>query len=117
MWIRPEDLMRPCDAEVREKQPALKCEIIELQPEKILKEYQKWFTEKATYEYWKSSFAYPWTRLGYTYDWGPGSEQKSHRGLNEFIVKPGSTVILYKAALTNEYPQVPTPPSDTVAAG
>jgi hypothetical protein len=126
MWIRPEDLVWPCSQEVREGQPALQCELIDLQPEQTLltvsleptpgseKGYCAWFREKAVYEYWKSSYAYPWTRLGYTYDWGPGSEAKSHRGLDEFIIKPGSTVILESATLTDNYTQLPTPVSHTV---
>ncbi|MBU6351343.1 MAG: hypothetical protein KGS73_14490 [Chloroflexi bacterium] len=32
---------------------------------------------------------YPWTRLGYTYDW---SNSASEVGLSEFVVAAGSTV-------------------------
>lgn len=32
----------------------------------------------------------PWTRMGYTYDWGPGANT-SHTGATEFILKRGST--------------------------
>ena len=125
MWIRPEDLARPCSQEVREGQPALKCELVDVQPEQTLRTipveatprseqgYCAWFKNKEVYEYWKSSYAYPWTRLGYTYDWGPGSEAKNHRGLDEFIIKPGTTVILHSATPTENYQQLPTPASHT----
>jgi len=40
-------------------------------------------------------YGYPWTRLGYTYDWTPGA--RNSRGLTEFVVAPGSRVILHSA--------------------
>ncbi len=41
---------------------------------------------------------YPWTRLGYTYDWGnPISEV----GLSEFIIDEGATIEI-KGVTTNE---------------
>ena len=126
MWIRPEDLARPCGTKVREQQPELRCELLDLQPEKTLTGvplspqqrsqlgYEKWFEEKGTYEYWKSTHAYPWTRLGYTFDWGPGAQAKDNRGVDEFIIKPGSRVILQSATPTEQYGQLPTPASGTV---
>lgn len=38
---------------------------------------------------------FPWTRLGYTYDWTPGA--RSERGLTEFVIAPGSQVVLDSA--------------------
>ena len=35
---------------------------------------------------------FPWTRLGYTYNWAPGAS--SERGLTEFVIAPGSQVVL-----------------------
>lgn len=35
---------------------------------------------------------YPWTQLGYTYDWAPGAE--SEVGESEFVVRAGSEVIV-----------------------
>ena len=43
---------------------------------------------------------YPWTRLGYTYDWGPA---KSPVGLSEFVVFKGSTVGVRKVYTNEEY--------------
>jgi hypothetical protein len=37
-------------------------------------------------------FGFPWTRLGYTYDWTPGASDD--RGVTEFVIAPGSRVIL-----------------------
>jgi hypothetical protein len=35
---------------------------------------------------------YPYTRLGYTYDWAPGAEAQRHYGASEFVVAPGTRV-------------------------
>lgn len=37
-------------------------------------------------------YGFPWTRLGYTYDWSPHA--KDDRGVTEFVVPEGSTVYL-----------------------
>lgn len=37
-------------------------------------------------------YGFPWTRLGYTYDWTPGA--KDDRGVTEFVVPEGTTVYL-----------------------
>jgi hypothetical protein len=34
-------------------------------------------------------YGYPWTGMGFTYDWNPQS--KSHIGVSEFVVKPGAS--------------------------
>ncbi|CAG9334278.1 unnamed protein product [Blepharisma stoltei] len=43
---------------------------------------------------------YPWTGLGYTYDWG---NSKSHVGFSEFVVKAGTQVYFSKKASTDDY--------------
>jgi hypothetical protein len=35
--------------------------------------------------------AYPWTQLGYTYDWGTPTH---HQGMSEFVIRQHSTVIV-----------------------
>lgn len=52
-------------------------------------EHRKWMEEYQEFAY-KSSTPYPWTRLGYTYDWS--ADNKSHIGPGEFVVKTGSRV-------------------------
>jgi hypothetical protein len=76
-WVYPEDLVRPCpDAEVTDS-------VAELDfPPETPQEYRDWFNnmKENMYDNWR----YPWTRLGYTYDWGnPDSEV----GLSEFILR------------------------------
>jgi hypothetical protein len=38
----------------------------------------------------KTDFGYPWTGMGWTYDWGPTS--RTHVGASEFVVKIGTKV-------------------------
>lgn len=47
--------------------------------------YQVWFDDNILYSYFESE--YPWTRLGYTYDWSGGD---SPYGLTEFLIADGS---------------------------
>ena len=49
--------------------------------------FKNWFDRTSDKAYGRNGF--PWTRLGYTYDWGNPS---SKYGLSEFIVKEGATI-------------------------
>ncbi|HEU4533483.1 MAG TPA: hypothetical protein VFS00_05170, partial [Polyangiaceae bacterium] len=44
---------------------------------------------------------YPWTRLGYTYDWAP--DAPSEVGLSEFVIAKGSTVVVNSVTATGDY--------------
>lgn len=56
-------------------------------------EYRIWFEGYAQFAY-KSLTPYPWTRLGYTYDWSV--DNNSHIGPGEFVVNTGSLVRVKK---------------------
>jgi hypothetical protein len=43
---------------------------------------------------------YPWTQLGYTYDWG---NPESEVGLSEFVIRKGSTVVIKSVSNLDEY--------------
>ena len=43
---------------------------------------------------------YPWTRLGYTYDWG---DSTTHVGLSEFILEQNATVMVKSVTSTVDY--------------
>ena len=47
--------------------------------------YIEWFNSNIIYSYFESS--YPWTRLGYTYDW---ADNGTEYGLSEFIIANGT---------------------------
>jgi hypothetical protein len=61
-------------------------------PENIKNEFNvdwlKWFAKTVLGSY-KLPNGYPWTRLGYTYDWNPDSTEV---GLTEYIILEGATV-------------------------
>ena len=56
-------------------------------PKTATKEYIEWFEDNMRASY-HSGEPYPWTRLGYTYDWN--CDTPSHIGPGEFIVKKGA---------------------------
>ena len=49
---------------------------------------------------------YPYTRLGYTYDWAT-SALPGHYGASEFVVAPGTTARAVRIVATDEYCQMP----------
>ncbi|UPK69058.1 hypothetical protein [Chitinophaga filiformis] len=55
-------------------------------------EYRVWFNNNIIYSYYRplnsaTDYYYPWTRLGYTYDWAPGANRV---GLSEYVLKASS---------------------------
>lgn len=82
MWVSPEDVIRPAYlTDVTEDEMTVSL------PEKTSEEYRDWFNGNILWSYFDS--AYPWTRMGYTYDWAPDSGEY---GLTEFLVRQGAEV-------------------------
>lgn len=101
-WVRPEDLVRPCpDPEVTDRE----CELAPPTPEEhvqVSDAYLKWFHELEASMY--DSEGYPWTRLGYTYDWHPSTDEV---GPSEFVVRPEAIVEVQGVHTTEAYCQTP----------
>jgi hypothetical protein len=99
MWVKPADLFRPCaDPEISDHE----CELdFPASPVATINQsHIDWFNKLKGQSYGERG--YPWTRLGYTYDWGnPHSEM----GASEFVVKPGATVDIDTVAPTGGYCQ------------
>ena len=93
MWFNPNDVSRPAYVTDPTKQMALQFE------EDATDEYKEWFQSQYYYSYETKHL--PWTRLGYTYDWS--KEAKDRYGLTEFIAWKGTTVIVEKTLLVNEF--------------
>lgn len=97
-WVDPEDLFRPSpDPEITDSEAGLDFprseDYVTVSPE-----YITWFEELKATSYGVGG--YPWTRLGYTYDWGnPWSEI----GLSEFVIRTGATVDVHSVTLTEDY--------------
>jgi hypothetical protein len=49
---------------------------------------------------------YPYTRLGYTYDWHPAAGATGHYGASELVVMPGTAVIVTAQIATDDYCRV-----------
>ncbi len=85
-YTERDKLMRPTP------DPAIsRCEISSKFPDGTPPAYKEWFSANAEKSYC-SDTPYPWTRAGYTYDWHEGSGNGT--GLGEFIVPPGTRVIV-----------------------
>lgn len=97
-WVRPQDIFRPCpDKEITDGT----CNLCF--PEKTDSTYMKWFNENRINRYYNCQpyDNYPWTQLGYTYDWSP--HNKSHVGLSEFVVDVNKNMIVNKIYTVREY--------------
>jgi hypothetical protein len=102
LWVSPGNMFRPCpDPEIADREcqaefPAdpfrtfSATELIRATegPERgVFMNYTGWFNNRKNYIYsyarnYPTTEPYPWTRLGYTYDWG----SPNHVGLSEFVV-------------------------------
>lgn len=99
-WVRPQDLYRPCpDNEINDPTCGL------CFAESTSKEYQEWFKNQRNASYYNCNWYdnYPWTQLGYTYDWN--ARNKSHVGLSEYIIGENKNVIVQGFVATAAYCQ------------
>ena len=86
-YAHPQDVFRPCpDPEITDGE----CELeFPNSPDlQISERHRAWMQEQETNAY-QNETRYPWTRLGYTYDWG---NPKDPIGLSEFVVRKGASV-------------------------
>ena len=93
LWVNPSDLYRPSpDNEIDDDKAELDF------PDNATEEYKKWFNDNITASYYPHK--YPWTRLGYTYDW---ADNGTEYGLSEFIIKGGAKVMVEKTYSNDEF--------------
>jgi hypothetical protein len=97
LWADPLDLFRPSpDPEINDYEADL--DFPQSKFMMINEEYIKWFNDLKSKSY--GDTGYPWTRLGYTYDWG---NPKSKVGLSEFVIRAGATVVVHSKSMTEQY--------------
>lgn len=97
-WVKPSDLFRPCpDKEINDSQ----CDLCF--PKEAEKEHIQWINEYRINSYYNCELykKYPWTQLGYTYDWNP--DNKTHIGLSEFVIPAGKNIVVKAIYTTEEY--------------
>jgi hypothetical protein len=122
MWIAPSDLFRPCpDPEINDQE----CQVnlttgaaehgtscpwsgafnqqVSRRFASVSQEHLDWMCKT-----WASSYppgqprrSFPWTALGYTYDWA--SSSSNHIGDSEFVALEGTPVIVLRAVPTAKY--------------
>jgi len=117
MWVRPEDLFRPClDAEICDTEcmidphesdlahlPTAFRDMSKLIP--MTSEHRAWFEKEKKGKY-TGDWAMPWTRFGYTYDWGSLKKAQGKRaaqGATEYLIKSGSKVLIHSLIPTDNY--------------
>jgi hypothetical protein len=128
-WVQPRDLFRPSpDPEVNDHEATLdfptdSSSVLTFSPTFTLVEviqgkpvemgYRDWFTNRLATIY-TCNEPYPWTGLGYTYNWGKGGD---HIGLSEFVVRAGANIGIQAVVPTASYFVTPTLlPAGTTAA-
>ena len=94
LWVDPDDLFRPCpDREINDS-------VCELRfPDDAAEEHIEWFNNQIVESYCQEQ-QYPWTRLGYTYDWDSSTGEI---GLSEFIIRQGAQVIVKRVENHESY--------------
>ena len=96
LWVNPHDLYRPCpDSEITDSVCGLTF------PDNTTDAYIDWFNNQIIESYFQE-YKYPWTRLGYTYDWG---DPTNEIGLSEFIIRQGAEVLVEKLERFEDYLQ------------
>jgi len=97
-WVKPEDLFRPCpDSEITDSQ----CDLCF--PENTDASHITWINSNRISRYYECELYdnYPWSQLGYTYDWNP--ENKSHVGLSEFVIETNKNIVVNAIYTTKDY--------------
>ncbi len=92
-WVEEEELIRPAyQTNITQQLTA-----DDLDGSK-LGEFKNWFDDNIIWSYFDS--AYPWTRLGYTYDW---AENETEYGLSEFIILKNAAIEVEFTLTTQEF--------------
>lgn len=95
MWVSTDDMIRPAyltDIYSSEMTTSLS--------DNIDVDYREWFEDTMIRLY--SNSRYPWTRLGYTYDW---ADTDNAYGLTEFLVLEDSSVTVEFTLMVDEFVQ------------
>lgn len=96
MWVDADFLYRP--AYVTDKTSEMKNTLETTGNEEFDTMYKTWFDGNIIWSYFDS--AYPWTRLGYTYDWADNCREY---GLSEFLIFSGADAVIDKTLGFDEF--------------
>lgn len=73
--------------------------------ESVTPDYKSWFNNYIIYAYYhtltsETDFHYPWTRMGYTYDWAPEARKV---GLSEYVLQASTGCWVEKVSTASAY--------------
>jgi hypothetical protein len=98
LWVRPQDLVRPCpDPEVSDRECGLRAPV-PARHAQVSDAQQTWYRELKATSYGPDG--YPFTGLGYTYDWHPATDDV---GPSEFVLRPGRPAVVHDVQSTAAY--------------
>lgn len=97
LWVNPDDVIRPAY-----QSDATKNDMLTTFPdgEEVDKTFKAWFDQNILDSYYYGN--YPWTRLGYTYDWADNGKVY---GLTEFLIKKDAEMEVAFTETTDEFLQ------------
>ena len=98
LWASPDDLFRPsADPEISDCVAEL---TFPTSPDYVTVSdtHRAWYASLVATSYLEGG--YPWTRLGYTYDWNPDTDEV---GLSEFVIRAGADVGVASVTPTEQY--------------
>lgn len=93
LWVNPDDVHRPAN----QPDPLIGDMAVDVS-EDMDEEFKKWFDENILDSYFYG--AYPWTRLGYTYDWADNGKEY---GLTEFLIDKDAEAEVAFTETTDEF--------------
>lgn len=94
-WASPNDIVRPAYC-----QDITHDDMATSFQEEPSDDFHTWFNGNIISSYYEG--AYPWTRLGYTYDWG---NKEDEYGLTEFLIKEKAPVTIEFTKTTEDFIQ------------
>ena len=107
-WVSPEHIFRPCpnpeiddkacEADERRDNPSFNV----FDKVKTTKEHQDWYNAEKKNKYTGAN-PFPWTRLGYTYDYDKKEKSHDSTGLSEFVLKPGVPITIESISAFDQY--------------
>ena len=105
-WVEAKDLFRPTpDPEITDREAELEFRLPN-EFSSVSDKYKEWFNRELDSfksrlkEMNPAKMPAPWTRLGYTYDWG---ESTNHIGLSEFVLTKGANLEVDSVATVENY--------------
>ena len=96
LWVDADLVYRP--AYVTDAKAEMKTTIVKTGDDEFDAMYKAWFDDNIIWSYFDSAF--PWTRLGYTYDW---YDDGKDYGLSEFLIFSGATVKIEYTYTVDEF--------------